>query len=109
MILTQAISELFPGVDFEENVWVRDEGDGVEYIAYWGLVAPQPSEAELASAWLSVVAKRAVADADRVAREEVAKDARDLHELLKGVDWTLEEVKQIVSGILDRLDFLELR
>lgn len=109
MILSQAIKELFPGVDFENDVVLRDDGDGVVYIAIWALPVPRPSETELAGAWLSVLAKKAIAEADRVAREKVNDDAKDLHELmkLKETDWTLEEIRQIVSGILERLDFLD--
>lgn len=107
MILTQAIREIYPSVDFEVDVVVRDDGDGVVYIAYWGLPDPQPSEAELTLAWLSVLSKKAIEEENQVAIEQAAKAAKDLHELLEGGDWTLGEVKQILKGVLDRLDFLD--
>lgn len=48
-MLTTLIAYLFPGVDFESEVIVVDDGQG-SYIAHWGRAEPQPTAEELEAA-----------------------------------------------------------
>lgn len=51
----KAIMHLFPNADPIKDFIVKDDADGTApYIAEWNLSEPQPTEAELAAAWVQV-------------------------------------------------------
>jgi len=107
MILSQALGELFPSANFEEDIILRDDGDGVVYVFLWNLADQQPSEAVLDSAWESFLQRRGDKEAERALAEQKASDARKIHEGLEGQDWSTSEIKSIIVGVLDRLDRLD--
>lgn len=50
-MLNLALAHRFPGIDFERDVVLQDDGNG-PYIAAWRRPEPQPTDAEIAAAAL---------------------------------------------------------
>lgn len=71
-MLARAINQLFPGIDFESECIIVDDGRG-PYIAKWARPEKQPTEAEIAAA--QVLADAAdQAHAIKVAESTAARD-----------------------------------
>jgi len=71
-MLARAINQLFPGIDFESECVIVDDGKG-PYIAKWARPEKQPTEAEIAAA--QVLADAAdQAQAVKLAESTTARD-----------------------------------
>lgn len=56
MNITQAIQEMYPGLELGRDFFVRDDGAG-PYLESWNNPNPRPTDAQLRAAWFSAVKK----------------------------------------------------
>lgn len=67
-MISDALTHLFPGIDFRRDCIIQDDGKG-PYIAKWNRPEKQPTMQEIEAAWpaaaLAVVTQRIKADRDR--------------------------------------------
>lgn len=88
-MLAQAINQLFPGIDFENECILVDDGKG-PYIAKWNRPEKQPTEVEIQAASVLAAAAQADVDAKRVesslARDDVKRALSALDTIISGID-----------------------
>lgn len=89
MNLAIAINALFPGIDFENECILVDDGKG-PYIAKWNRPEKQPTDAEIAAAEVLATAAQADVEAKRaesnLARDDVKRALSALDTIIGGID-----------------------
>jgi hypothetical protein len=75
MSLARAIETLFPGIDFERECLLVDNGDGPR-IGNWNRPEKQPTDAEIAAAQVLADAAQQAEDAKRVESAAARDDAK---------------------------------
>lgn len=96
MELDKALFQLFPDIDFMDEVLLRDDGEG-PYIYEWNRPEPQPTPAELEAGW-------AAWEADQPERDAAALILTDAAAFTDLPEWasytTAEAVAAIHAAIL---------
>ena len=102
-MLARAINQLFPGIDFENECILVDDGNG-PYISKWNRPENQPTEAEIAAAEVLAAAAQADVDAKRtessLARDDVKRALSALDTIIGGIDAaTLAQAKTAIKQL----------
>lgn len=102
-MLARAINQLFPGIDFESECIIVDDGKG-PYIAKWARPEKQPTEAEIAAAQvLADVADQAQAvkiAESTAARDDAKRALTALDTIIAGIDAaTLAQAKTAIKQL----------
>ncbi len=74
-MLARAIAQLFPGIDFERECILVDDGKG-PYISNWNRPEKQPTEAEIAAAQVLADVAEAAQEAKRAESTTARDDAK---------------------------------
>ncbi len=106
-MLARAIAQIVPGIDFERECILVDEGRGA-YIAKWNRPEKQPTDAEIAAAQvLADVAEQEKADKrieSDTARIEAKRAIEHLDTIIAGIDGaTLAQAKMAIKQLAQYL------
>lgn len=88
-MLPQTLAHLFPGINFQDECILQDEGAG-PYIKAWRRAERQPTDAELKAAEPAALAAEQAEDAKRqesdTARTEAKRAIQHLDTIIAGID-----------------------
>ncbi len=103
MSIAKAINVLFPGIDFERECLLVDNGAGPR-IAKWSRPEKQPTDAEIAAAQVLVDAAESAQEAKRVesdaARDDAKRALSALDTIIAGIDAaTLAQAKTAIKQL----------
>ena len=102
-MLARAIAQLFPGIDFERECILVDEGKGVR-IEKWNRPEKQPTVAEIEAAQVLADAAEAAQQAKRIESDTARDDAKRalvaLETIIQGIDGaTLAQAKVAIKQL----------
>lgn len=102
-MLARAIAQLFPGIDFERECILVDEGKGVR-IEKWNRPERQPTDAEIEAAQVLADAAEAAQAAKRIesslARDDAKRAIEHLDTIIAGIDGaTLAQAKAAIKQL----------